>query len=401
MRVLQINAVYGIGSTGTIVKDIQSMCLKNKIDCYVAYQKTNSAVPNGYKVGNWFSYKLHAILCRIAGKQAYFSRISTWLLDRYIDRLQPDIVNLHNLHSNYVNLNMLLRHLAKRNIKTVVTLHDCWFYTGGCYHYTNAKCDKWKLSCGGCPKKMQDTKAFLYDSSTSILNDRKKYFSLIPNLTVVGVSDWIRKEATKSVFRDIKSYTIYNGIDTNILYPRELIKEKFNLTGKIVMMGPASKWLDPINNDALQYFIKHMKGNEILFLIGCSKYKDLPDNIVQFQYTSNREELASLYSMADVFVNCTREESLSMINLEAQACGTPVVTYDGTGVQETVDGISGKAVHSGNYKELYEAASYYAYKIDNRADYNCVNFIRSKFSMQEKYQQYIDLYISLITEKYL
>ena len=179
MRVLQINAVYGAGSTGVIVEDIHKLSLSKGIESFVAYsssQYAQSDIVNGYKIGNTFGKKIHALLCRINGEQGYFSKFSTLKLIKHIKEINPDIVQLHNLHSNYINLNMLLSFLAKDNIKTIVTLHDCWFYTGGCFHYTAVGCDKWKSGCGNCPKKRKDTPAYLFDRSAKILKDRKKIF---------------------------------------------------------------------------------------------------------------------------------------------------------------------------------------------------------------------------------
>ena len=188
MKVMQINAVYGIGSTGVIVKDIHELSQKSGIESYVSYSTSpiaNTDIKNGYIIGSKLGKKVHAAFSRVGGKQAYFSRYATGKLIAYIKQVKPDIVHLHNLHSNFVHLNKLLNYLAKADIKTVITLHDCWFYTGGCFHYTFAGCDKWLDKCGNCPKKKQDTPAYLYDASAGILSDRKKHFGKFKNLTTL------------------------------------------------------------------------------------------------------------------------------------------------------------------------------------------------------------------------
>lgn len=156
MKVLQINAVYGHRSTGTIVRDIEHACYESGIECLVA--SPDNEVLNarqGYRIGNSFDHKLHALLCRVKGKQAYFSKCATRALLKYMDCEKPDIVHLHNLHSNYIHLNMLLDYLAKRDIITIITLHDCWFYTGGCFYYSQIGCNRWLEKCGNCPKKIK------------------------------------------------------------------------------------------------------------------------------------------------------------------------------------------------------------------------------------------------------
>ena len=336
-----------------ILQSLRERCKQNGIDCFVASQINRDAIPGDYIIGSKIESLLHALLSRIGGKQAYYSRFATLRLIRYIDKLKPDIVHLHNLHNNYVNVNMLLRYLAKNQIKTVITLHDCWWYTGGCYHYTTVDCSKWLIRCGHCPKRYLEIPALLCDCSAKIHDDRKKYLLAIKDLTIVGVSDWISGEASKSFLRGRKILTIYNGIDFNVFKPTpSRLRSKYGIEDKYVLLGPANKWLDEINKPVLSYFMEHMGPNFVLFLMGHSgKNFQFGPQIRFLPYTNDKKELAEIYSMADVFVNCTREESLGLVNIEAQLCGTPVVTFSGTGISETVP-VSGQ-VPVGNAKDLF------------------------------------------------
>lgn len=358
MKVLQVNATYGLGSTGTIVRDLKDCCEANGIECHVAYARTTEKVERGYKIGNWFSNKMHALLSRVAGKQAYFSYLPTLRFIRHMKQLQPDVVHLHNLHANYINLPMLLKHLADNDIRTIITLHDCWWYTGGCFHYTAAGCNKWLDKCGNCPKRTDDTPAYLYDRSAEILEDKKQLLLAIPRLTVIGVSEWISNEARKSFLASKEIMTIRNGIDLTVFKPTQSdFKEKLGLEGKYVILGPASKWLDPINKEVLDYFVANMKSDEVLLLFGAEKTdRSLPSNVKLYGYTRDKQELAALYTMADVFVNCTREDTLPTINLEAQACGCRVVTFATCGASETVDGFYSRSVQMCSPDILYQSA---------------------------------------------
>ena len=398
MKVLQINAVYGHGSTGTIVRDIEQLCEQNGIECYVASPDPKvKEAKRSYVIGNILDHKLHALLCRINGMQGYFSHIPTWNLCKYIDQIKPDVVHLHNLHSNYIHLNILLRHLAKRDIKTIITLHDCWFYTGGCFHYTAVGCGKWMKSCGQCPKKKQDTPAFLFDCSSRILADRKKYLLAIPHLYINGVSEWITKEATNTFFKDTPKAVIRNGVDMKVFKPTPSdLRHRLGLDDKYIILGPASKWLAPVNRVVLAEFSRLLKPDEILLLYGCTQTtQDLPKNVFKYGYTIDRVELAQLYTMADVFANVTREDSLSLINIEAQACGTPVVTFDQTGPKETVDGINSFSVPVGDVMKMYDAIERVRQShIDNK-ETALRQFVKENYELSSTYQQYIDLYKSI------
>lgn len=409
MRILQINAVYGQGSTGTIVRDIEHLCFDSDIECYVASPdpKVREA-KHGYVIGNTLDHKLHALLSRIHGKQAYFSHIPTRNLLKWIDEINPDIVHLHNLHSNYIHLNMLLDYLAKKDIKTIVTLHDCWFLTGGCFHYTAAGCSKWLTDCKNCPKQKEDTPAILSKHSAKILADRKKFLLAIPHLYITGVSKWMAQEALRTFLKDTPNYVIPNGINMDVFRPSSSdFRKRLGLEGKYVILGPASKWLQPVNKQVLIDFVAMMNDDEVLLLFGvwAQNQKEYLNTIFQqitigvkvrtIGYTKDRRELVQLYSMADVFANVSREDSLSLINIEAQACGTPVVTFNQTGPKETVDAVNSFNVPVGNATLLYKTVHDVRMRKDKETATLCRKFVQMQFDMYKNYQLYVDLYKSL------
>ena len=402
MRILEINAVYGHGSTGTIVRDIEHLCFESGIECYVASPdpKVREA-KHGYVIGNTLDHKLHALLSRIHGKQAYFSHIPTRNLLRWIDEIKPDIVHLHNLHSNYIHLTMLLQYLAEKDIRTIITLHDCWFYTGGCFHYTADGCKGWLDNCGVCPNGKGDPIGILGKHTSRILADRKKYLLAIPRLILTGVSDWISDEARKTFLSKSNIVTVHNGVNMQIFKPTKSdFRKRLGLEGKYVILGPASKWLLPVNKGVLTDFTKLMQSDEILLLFGvCSEAQKeyisslgLGDKIVSYGFTRDRKELAQLYTMADVFANTTREDSLSLVNVEAQACGTPVVTFDQTGPKETVDGVCSLHVQTGNAVAMYNAVSKARANTTEDTSDGCRRFIEDVFEVKDNYNKFISIY---------
>ena len=366
-----------------------------------------AGVPNeySYTMGSFIDHKLHALFSRIKGKQAYFSKVATRGLLKYMDAIQPDIVHLHNLHSNYIHLNILLNYLAEKSIKTIVTMHDCWYFTGGCTHYTAIGCDKWKYGCGGCVQR-KGYNALLGDVTKEILRDRVKYLSAVPNITFVGCSEWIANEMKQSMLKEVGFIAyIPNGFDLNIFYPREMStneakKEALGLVGQQVILAPAGKWLLPINKITFDYFTQHLPENTKLLLFGCNQQiENVPNNVQLHGFIKSRDEMADLYSIADVMVNCSREDTLSSLNLEAQACGTPVVTYDATGSKETVDGTCGFAIPTGDYKALFRQTLDVC-RLGKEAFWDgAVKWITENFEKTVNYNKYIQLYKDVYTQK--
>ncbi|MRR37182.1 group 1 glycosyl transferase, partial [bacterium] len=245
MKVLQINAVNGLSSTGRIVQELAFGLEARGIECSIAY--TYGTVPErGYVIGTKFERLIHALGSRIVGKQGYFSKRGTRGLIRFIETESPDVVHLHNLHGNYVNLPMLLGHLARMDIPTVLTLHDCWFYTGKCCHYTSDACNRWEAGCGSCPRLCKDNRSWMIDASASMWAEKKSLFEAIPRLAVVGVSDWITSEARRSYLScasDIRR--IYNWVDMEVFKPSRPseagMRCGFGDEG-FVILGVASCW---------------------------------------------------------------------------------------------------------------------------------------------------------------
>ncbi len=215
MRIVQINANYGFTSTGLIMKDISDTIEAHGNESYPSYQRTGELLANGYRIGNPLDWKIHAFLCRLFGAQGYYSWAATRSFERYLKKIEPDIVHLHNLHSNYINIDMLLRFLAKEDIATVITMHDCWWFTGKCFHYADCGCSRFMTGCGKCPKMKAPPASMLFDRSRWSLRNKAKRLSAIPRLRIVGCSKWVCDEGKKGILKDFTIKNIYNDSRAN------------------------------------------------------------------------------------------------------------------------------------------------------------------------------------------
>ena len=399
MKVLQINATYGYGSTGLIMRDIGEALKDSGNEAYFAYQSSKTPVKNGYRIGNVVDWKAHALLCRVLGKQGYYSKNATRIFLKHLDELAPDVVHLHNLHSNYINLNMLLKYLAKKDIPTVITMHDCWYFTGKCFHYVDVKCLKFTSGCGNCPKKNAPPKSLIFDASAKVLKDRKKYLSSIPRLKIVGCSEWICNEAKKGIMKGFDITTIRNGVDTDIFKSRDkqALKKKFGLEDKFVIMGMANKWLLPSNSDFWKKIIASLSENDKAVIVGCtdtqkSLLERYSDRVISVGFVSDRRELAEYYAMSDVFVNVTHADTLPTVNMESICCGTPVVTYDSCGSPELVLEGCGYVVPENDVDEIINKIEL----VKKEGCASCAEIGKRSFDKKMCYEGYIDVYREII-----
>lgn len=395
MKIVQINAVYGYGSTGIIVRDIHKLSEKCKLKSYAAYQFSNENNTDIFKIGNLFDWKFHALLSHITAKQGFYSYFSTLNFLKKTDKIQPDIIHLHNLHSNYINLPLLLKYCAENKIKTILTLHDTWFFTGKCCHFLDINCDKYKQGCHNCPKKLMDYPNYFKDNSNYVWNRKKELFQNIDNLKVIGCSEWIADRAKEcDIFKGKYISYIHNGIDKNIFKPKETEKEN-----KFTVLCFANKWFEEKNKDVTDKLIEYCKNTDkIIYLVGCSEnqksvYKDQPI-IKTFGYIKDRNEMADIYNKCDVFINLTLADTLPTVNMESVACGTPVICYTdcGGGPELIKENLTGYVVQKFDYNAIIESIE----KISNNAinSNDCIKYATENFDKDKNYIKYIDEYIN-------
>ena len=401
MKVLQINAVNSILSTGRNAVELSEFLIENGHDSLVAFSKGPSVYSkNEYIMGSKLDAKIHGLLSRITGKQGYFSKGATQKLLQRIDEFVPDVVVLNNLHGNFINLPMLLKYLAKKDIATVAVLHDCWFYTGKCCHYTVQGCYKWKDACYKCPQIKNFNKSWFFDRTKSLHKDKIQLFTSIPNLAVVGVSDWILNEAKEAPgFKNAKIFKrIYNWIDIQTFAPQETsdIRKELGLENKKVILSVASHWSKDKGIDTIIEISKNLNENEQYVVVGNISDVELPNNIIHIPATNSVCELAQYYSLADVFVQPSIEETFGKVTAEALACGTPIVCFNSTANPELVGEGCGFVVESKNVDEMLLKIRNILNNDKNKYLSVCRNFAVNSFEKDKNLQEYLNLFTDLL-----
>lgn len=401
MRVYQINVVCGSGSTGRIAVDLSKAIESSGGQCRIAYGRGKEPYDvNAVKISNKFDLYWHAIMTRITDKHGLYSSKATKKLIMDIEKYAPDIIHLHNIHGYYVNYEMLFRFLKKYNKPVVWTMHDCWAFTGHCAHFVSVECKKWMTSCFGCPLKKQYPGALLLDNSKNNYRIKKRAFTGIEKLTVVTPSNWLKDVAEQSFFCENKIRVIENGIDTSIFKPtRSNFRDEKGISNKFVVLGVASVWTEKKGFSDFIRISQILDEEYQVILVGLTKKQInyLPQNVIGLEKTNDINELAKIYSAADVFVNPTYEDTYPTTNLEALACGTPVVTYETGGSVESIEQGGGICVARGNVKGLADAIEQLRAEPLSR---ELCSLKGQKSDKSLKYEKYIELYQEIIKQEF-
>lgn len=345
MRVLLINSVCGTGSTGKICAEIAEKYEAEGYEVKIAYGR-HSYVPEKYQkyavqIGTDKDVKLHALYTRITDRHGLASKKATRKFLEWAEEYNPDLVWLHNIHGYYINYEMLFSWIKKHpKMQVKWTLHDCWTFTGHCPYFDMAGCDRWKTQCYNCPAKKRYPASNILDNSSDNYRRKKKAFTGVENMKIITPSKWLANLVKESYLKCYPVEVIYNTVDTDTFKPTgSKFKESYNLTGKKIILGVANVWDERKGFYDFLKLAKLLPEDYAIVLVGLQEkqLKNLPHNIIGIMRTNGQKELAEIYTAADVFVNLTYEDTYPTVNLEARACGTPVITYRTGGSVESVE----------------------------------------------------------------
>ena len=360
MRLLLINSVCGIGSTGKICGAIAEEYVAQGHEAVIAYGRDGN-VPEQYRkfahrIGLDLGVKASALRTRLLDDHGFANEQATKRFLQWAEEYDPDIVWMHNIHGYYIHVGMLFDWIKSRpHMQVKWTLHDCWSFTGHCAHFTFAKCDKWKTGCFACPEKGSYPASALLDSSRKNYLRKKEAFTGVRDMTLIAPCHWLENLVKQSFLGEYPVEVQYNTIDTEVFKPTAGdFRKMHGLEDKKILLGVAGVWTD---RKGLGEFLKLreiLDDRFAIVLVGLTEQQigELPGGILGITRTHNARELAQIYTAADAFVNPTYEDNYPTVNLEAESCGTRVITYATGGAPETIRREDSCVVPVGDYRQI-------------------------------------------------
>lgn len=397
---LQINATVNTGSTGRIVEEIGQRAIVAGCESYIAYGRAaGKSQSKVIKIGSKWDIRWHGLKSLLFDAHGFGSKKATKQLVQKIDEINPDIILFHNLHGYYLNIEILLNYLREKDIPVFWTLHDCWPFTGHCSYFDAVNCDKWKTHCERCPNQKGYPKSIWLDNSKSNYDRKKALLTALPNITFIPVCKWMGSIVENSFMKGHPQQVIYNGTNIEVFKPQatdvtEAIRKKYCIDGEHIVLGVASTWDKRKGLSDFCWLSERLPEDYQVVLVGLSQKQidTLPKGVVGIRRTESVQELAALYSFADVFVNPTYVDNFPTTNIEALACGTPVITYNTGGSPEAIDEKTGIVVSNGDKEALKVAISEI---IESKGKYTieqCRERAVKYFNKDDRFGDYIELF---------
>jgi len=395
MRILQINVVYKVGSTGKIVNEIHNQLQKSGYESFVIFGRGKTiSESNVYKTSPDWEGKLQALYGRITGNFYGGAFYSTYKLKKRIKSIAPEVVHVHLMNGNYVNNYRLLTFLAENNYKTVITLHAEITYTGICEHAFD--CERWKTGCGKCPQIFKKYKSLLFDRTAMEWQKKAKAFARFKSLTIVSVSGWLENRAKQTpMFKNRDFYVVGNGVDTTIYKPvnTATLRQKLGLTNQKVILHvtPSFKSIVKGGKHIIEIAKRLEKENVIIVIVGFDGFEGkLPSNVITIGHTNSQEELAQFYSIADITLLTSKLETFSMVCAESLSCGTPVVGFKAGAPEQISEAEYSEFVTNGDDDALEQAVNSWLAK--DIQPYDVVQKVNNRYSILNMVEGYKKIY---------
>lgn len=407
---VQVSSSLNCGAPGRIVEQIGLLAQKRGWDCYVVHglKYSNPSKLKTIPVESSWGEKVHTVRSLLLDNHGLNSISATKKLIEKLRLIKPNIVHIHNLHGYFLNYMVLFDYLKEINVPIVWTLHDCWAFTGHCAYFDFIGCDKWKYGCENCTAKKTYPRSFFLSQSSRNYQVKKECFTGIEHhITLVPVSNWIESFLQDSFLKNCKVHTIHNGVDITLFRPcseeeKKRLLEKHQLEGKFVVLGCAAPWHERKGYSDFYKLRESLPMNVALIMVGLNpkqKVQAEKAGIIGIMRTESQTELAGYYSIADVFINPTYEDNFPTTNLEALACGTPVITYQTGGSPEAIDEHTGLVIPRGDVLALKEAIL----TIHSVGKLHFITACRERavrlYNKQERFEEYIRLYEHLLNGK--
>lgn len=403
MKVALVDVNYASGSTGKIVADLLDGLSGRRHDARAFYGrgKIFKGQQRALRISRPIEVMFHGLATRLTGFTDGFSPLATQRLISELERLQPDIVHLHDIHGYFIDIPELCSFLKRSNTATVWTFHCEFMYTGRCGHALD--CEGWKTGCRSCPDLSRYPKTWFFDFANRMYLEKRALFADFQRLRLVAPSEWLASRMRESIVGDKLIDVVPNGLDTRIFRPRDAraLEEKLGIAGHYCVISVGADLMSPSKGGRwVVELAQRFRGEDVVFvMVGVENVpSQVPAGLRMLPREESQDRLAELYSLGDLFLLPSEKETFSMVSAEALACGVPVIGFDSGAPREVAPEGFGSFVEYGDLnalERLVRAARDEGVGLKSSAE--CARFARSRYSREAMILAYESIYQQMIT----
>ncbi len=321
---------------------------------------------------------------------------------------RPDVINCHNLHSEYFDLRALAE--LSHQVPVILTLHDMWLITGHCAYAVD--CDRWQLGCGLCPD-LKRYPAINRDASNQNWHNKKSIYAA-SRLYVISLCNWIMNTVDASMLEPAGYKVIPNGIDLSVFRPteRSIARQQLGLPIDafiVLFVGVRAqnnsyKDFTTVRRAANLIASRSLEKNVVFVSLGGNADRIVIEEGLQthyYKYRSLPQDVARFYQAADIFLHAANTDTSPATVIESLACGTPVVATAVGGIPEQIDdGVTGFLTPRGDPEAMANRCMELIHDeaLLRSFSQNAVWQARKRFDFQRQVTDYLQFYEEVIED---
>lgn len=347
MKILQVGATF-VGAQKKIENAIHDYVRAQGHDSRIFFAIGESDDGDVVCYENRVDSIIRRGLRKVFGKNPRFAWLSTRKLIAHIKEYNPDLVHIHIIHHGYLDYELLLDFLAQQKVPVVFTVHDMWFFTGGCYYYSAVGCNGFLNECKNCPANEKQLDCRKRETAKALRTKMRLYTGL-EKACFVSVSPWVYSEIQKSMLNIFPQYLSMNAIDKVAHALPDVEKKR-----KFTLIGVATNW---DNRKGLHRFYElgeAVKDLCDIILVGTVAEElkaGAPANIIFHGYANSSEELYNLYAGSDLHVSMSLEETFGLTFVEAALAGIKSMGFASTAIPDVLSKTKGYLIASCTVEE--------------------------------------------------
>lgn len=402
MRILIFNVNAYSASTGRIVVGLYNS-LKEKghsvTVCYRGSLEDRMTNPDFVALSTKAQFMASVFFARLTGLESHFNYIETAKAKHIVREFKPDLVQLYNLHGNYINSYSFLQFLKESKIPVVYSMVDEFAYMGRCPY--PVECEKFKSECGHCPRLKEYPISWFFDTSRYLFRKKSKIYDGFSNIVFTGPPYVCERARESFLLRNQKVVQLDEPFNfKDYYYPRDTSELRNKLgfidTDRVVVC--ASGTPPRKGGKSFLEIARKLRDEENLkfIFIGYDRTDwNIPENVITEGFVTDQNVLADYMSLADAYVCTSVGDSTPSVCLGALGCGTPLIGFDYGGVTDCAPNEFGKYVPIGDLDAMANAVK--SVKRKTESDVKSIRqYAINRFSPEKIYIKQAKIYRELI-----